>query len=204
VLDIGCGVGDDIDALNRRFGAGVEVVGVERLEAFVHAGRDRHLGACVIGDAAELPFPDRRFDACRMDRVVQHLPSPQQALREAARVLRPAGRLVISEVTFDFPGTGPEDAEAMDEVLAPLRGPEGQAWMGTMLPALIRRAGFGTAVVESSRSETVSPQEAEICLMLTGREMSSRARRWAEAFLQGLAEGHRSLGLTAHHISATR
>jgi ubiquinone/menaquinone biosynthesis C-methylase UbiE len=50
----------------------------------------------VCGDATALPFADRSFDAVTMFDVLEHVPDHQQAIREALRVLRFGGFLLIS------------------------------------------------------------------------------------------------------------
>ena len=51
----------------------------------------------VRGDAASMPFKANAFDAVRVERMLQHVADPATALGELARVLRPAGRIVIAE-----------------------------------------------------------------------------------------------------------
>src|SRR6202023_1920244 len=53
------------------------------------------------GDAHHLPFPDLTFDACRVDRVLQHLEDPQRAIAEMARVLKIGGRIAAAEPDWD-------------------------------------------------------------------------------------------------------
>ncbi len=48
-------------------------------------------------DARDLPFPDATFDAVYMVTALGEIPEPGAALREAVRVLAPAGRLVVGE-----------------------------------------------------------------------------------------------------------
>ena len=52
----------------------------------------------VVADATALPFADGRFDACRADRTIQHIPDADVAVAEMARVTRPGGTVVISEM----------------------------------------------------------------------------------------------------------
>jgi GT2 family glycosyltransferase/SAM-dependent methyltransferase len=50
----------------------------------------------VCGDATDLPFADETFDAVTMFDLVEHVPNDRRAIREAFRVLRPRGFLIVS------------------------------------------------------------------------------------------------------------
>jgi SAM-dependent methyltransferase len=98
VLDAGCGTGRALPCLRRAVGPGGTVIGVDltpqMLEAAVRAGR-REAGALLLADAARLPLLDAVVDAVLAAGLVGHLPDPQGALRELARVTRPGGRLAL-------------------------------------------------------------------------------------------------------------
>lgn len=51
----------------------------------------------ITGSAHRLPFADSQFDAVLMAETIQHFHSPEIALREASRVVKPNGRLIIIE-----------------------------------------------------------------------------------------------------------
>ncbi len=90
VLDVATGPGYVAGAAAQR---GASVVGVDFSAAMVAEARRRYPAADFReGDAEALPFPDRSFDAVVMNFGLLHLGQPEQAIREAHRVLRSGGR----------------------------------------------------------------------------------------------------------------
>jgi SAM-dependent methyltransferase len=91
-LEVGVGTGLVALALQR---AGRQVVGVDLAPAMLRRARQRIGNRVVVGDAAQLPFLDGSFaDAYAV--WVLHVVADQPALfREAVRVLRPGGRLLV-------------------------------------------------------------------------------------------------------------
>ena len=91
LLDVACGPGALAAAAARR---GAVAVGVDFSAAMVATARKRFPSVAFRqGNAEALPFPDERFDAVAMNFGLLHLAQPEQALREARRVLRPGGRV---------------------------------------------------------------------------------------------------------------
>jgi SAM-dependent methyltransferase len=92
-LDIGCGEGRVSRDLASR---GHRVTGVDLSPTLArHARAADELGAYVAADAASLPFRDGSFDLAVAYNSLQNVLDLHGAAREAARVLRPAGRLCI-------------------------------------------------------------------------------------------------------------
>ncbi len=97
VLEIGVGMGADCV---RWAGAGAEVVGVDLTERAVSLTMQRLAEAGLRGDvrvadAESLPFEDGSFDVVWSWGVLHHTPRADQALVEAARVLKPNGRYAV-------------------------------------------------------------------------------------------------------------
>ena len=98
VLDIACGTGAQCRMLGR---TGIRATGVDLAEAMIEAAQ--RLGGSntnyVLGSACELPFPDGSFDACLLLLALhEHQEGERTAiLREAFRVLRPEGHLILAD-----------------------------------------------------------------------------------------------------------
>jgi SAM-dependent methyltransferase len=89
VLDVACGPGRCAAAAAAR---GAVALGLDAAEGMVAVARARYPGIEFRrGDAERLPFADASFDAVVAGFVVNHLPQPERALAEFARVLRPGG-----------------------------------------------------------------------------------------------------------------
>jgi DNA-binding transcriptional ArsR family regulator len=100
LLDIGTGTGRVLNWLGSKarqaIGVDLSSDALRVARSNVHAAGLSH---CVLqqGDMYELAFPPGSFDAITIDRVLSRAKSPGAALKEAARLLRPQGRLFIVE-----------------------------------------------------------------------------------------------------------
>jgi DNA-binding transcriptional ArsR family regulator len=118
LLDIGTGSGLMLQILGPR---ARHAVGVDISVPALRLARTRIHGAglshCEFrrGDMYSLPYDDASFDTVSIDRVLAAAERPAAAIAEAARTLRPDGRLIVIE---DFDQI---DARAPDNPLSQLR-----------------------------------------------------------------------------------
>jgi ubiquinone/menaquinone biosynthesis C-methylase UbiE len=96
VLIAGCGTGLDLPLLP----GGVRVTGSDLSPRMVERARGRAASLGIearldVADAQHLPYPDDSFDAVVLHLILAIVPDPDACLREAARVLRPGGRVAV-------------------------------------------------------------------------------------------------------------
>lgn len=97
VLDLGCGIGHSFELLAPRESVGVDV------DAGSLRGQRRETH---VADMRDLPFPDRSFASVLSVQSIEHVPDPERAVAEAARVLEPEGTAVFvtpNRLTFGRP-----------------------------------------------------------------------------------------------------
>ncbi|MEH2076512.1 MAG: methyltransferase domain-containing protein [Nostoc sp.] len=106
ILDVGCGVGHEVQRIQQLVGDDSLVVGVDKSEAMIKEAKKRadKLNLQVkyyIGDINSLNMNDNSFDACRAERILLYVSNPKKAVSEMIRVLAPSGKLAIFEFDLD-------------------------------------------------------------------------------------------------------
>jgi SAM-dependent methyltransferase len=98
LIDVGCGTGHFLLALQKRFGdAAGALFGMDFSRVAISRARAHISGAeFVEADIYAIPYPNSYFDVVTSIETMEHLKKPQLALSELVRICKPNGRLVIT------------------------------------------------------------------------------------------------------------
>lgn len=131
VLDLGSGAGFDCFLAARAVGPQGRVIGVdmtrEMVERAEHNARRGNVENVEfrVGDIESLPVSDSSVDAVISNCVINLVPDKSRVFREAIRVLKPGGRLMISDIVL------------LSELPGPLRNSI-EAYVGCLAGAMLR------------------------------------------------------------------
>jgi ubiquinone/menaquinone biosynthesis C-methylase UbiE len=165
VLDVGCGLGDDVYAMSAIIGESGQAYGVCNSDLMINTAKQRFSANNVSfenQDVYQLRFDDNTFDSVRADRVFIHLDSAEKALAEMLRVLKPGGSVVINEPDFRSFLFAPSffdprlNALYLDSICAAVPAP----YMGLELQPLFRQHKRLNAIhVRTALLEFYDPKE---------------------------------------------
>lgn len=163
VLDVGCGLGQP--AARIAAADGVHVTGLsisqDQVKRATELAEKAGLAAQLEfqhGDAMKLPFADESFDAAIAIESIFHMPDREQVLSEIARVLKPGGRLTLT----DFFARAPIPADQQEAVDRCLRDfIMTLADVDDYLP-MLRRAGLRAVQLWDISEHSVRPTFAQM------------------------------------------
>lgn len=196
VLDVGCGLGQDVVEIATAVGPTGRAVGVDASGAFVeHARRAVPTGApqleFVHADGERLPFEPNSFDAAKIDRTLQHAARPEKIVAELYRVLKPGGRMVCVEPDWetmtlagvpapaDTPAAAVEDRDVTRLVLNHWCDHYRQGWIGRRLAPLLRSVGLVGTEVTGHLLTAVGQDDIETAFFWDVAGMVENAKRQA-------------------------
>jgi SAM-dependent methyltransferase len=96
VLDIGCGIGHDLELLAS---AGVQPIGIDPSAVLLDVTRQRSTGRYPLlrAEGEALPFRDQSIAGARIERVIMHVTDPAVVIDEVVRCLRRGALLTVFE-----------------------------------------------------------------------------------------------------------
>ncbi|MBI4762752.1 MAG: methyltransferase domain-containing protein [Chloroflexota bacterium] len=98
LLEVGSGMGHLVAQLEdtfKTYGVDINHWAVKKSKEVVSASR------LQTASAQELPFTNRSFNVVIIKHIVEHLPDPQKAIQEIARVTEPGGTLILATPNLD-------------------------------------------------------------------------------------------------------
>jgi len=157
VLDLGSGGGIDVLLSARRVGPTGKVYGLDMTDEMLELARTNQAKAGVTnveflkGDIEHIPLPDNSIDLIISNCVINLSPDKDLVLAEAFRVLKPGGRLAVSDIVVR--GEIPQVIRHSIEL-----------WAGCVAGALkeqdyvakLERAGFERVSIEPTRVYTAT------------------------------------------------
>jgi ArsR family transcriptional regulator len=146
MADLGCGTGAVSAVLAPHV---AKVIGVDASEEMLAAARKRTSQLAHVdlrkGTLEALPLEPCSIDAATMMLVLHHVPSPSVALAEAARVLKPGGKLLIVDML-------PHEREEYRQQM-------GHVWLGFSdehMRRLLTQAGFAKVKIHALPEQTAA------------------------------------------------
>ncbi len=156
VLDLGSGGGIDVFLASKKVGQRGKVIGVDMTEEMLERAKASALKHSYnnvefrLGEIENLPIEDKTVDTIISNCVINLSPDKLKVFQEAYRVLKPNGKLIISDIV-----TKGELPEAIRKSF--------DAWTGCIAGALerneylntIKKAGFSTIKIISEKMYTI-------------------------------------------------
>ena len=184
VVDLGSGAGFDVFIAASRVGPAGRVIGVDMTPAMLEKARTNAVGfreqtglenvEFRLGEIEHLPVADGSADVVISNCVINLSPDKAQVWREVARILKPGGRLAVSDITLKQPLP-----EALKQSVEALVGCVAGAALIRETERMLREAGLtdlrleedATAVDVMAQSNDALYQQAK-ALLLPGRKPS--------------------------------
>ncbi|MFX0052846.1 MAG: arsenite methyltransferase [Candidatus Hermodarchaeota archaeon] len=160
VVDLGSGAGIDCFLAAKKVGDSGKVIGIDMTPQMIDKARDNareggyHTVEFRLGEIEHMPLADNSVDLIISNCVINLSPDKSQVFRDAYRVLKPGGRLVISDIVLNH-----EFPEVVKKALD-MPGCVSRAWVTEDYLDVIEAAGFER--VELLEADHIQPQRQPV------------------------------------------
>ena len=165
-LDVGCGTGEEVAKMAELVGLSGHVFGIDVSQTMIDEAIARHSTisntSFQIGDAQSLSFDDEMFVGVRVERTLQHLDSPDQAVAEIARVLKAGGRAAIVEPDWESMVIAGADVDVSRVIWLNSLRYRTQTRVGRRLRGLLVANGFAEVMVTGTAAILDSLETAKV------------------------------------------
>ena len=207
VLDIGCGVGDDVRAIAELVGSTGTVVGLEAslslLDEACRRGTPDNV-EFIAGTGEDLPFDDATFDAVRAERVLQHVVDPSAVVNEMYRVVRDGGTVLTFDQDWKTVMVSGADPVVTESILSSAVSHIRQPRAGSRAQTLLRAAGFSSVEIVAVVGRAELPVAFKMFLesaidaaIIDGSVDTDTAKRWLLDLMHADRNGEFFFGVTA-------
>lgn len=148
IAELGCGNGGNtLLLLEKAPQAQITAIDInpDQIKDAKHQIKDNRV-SFKVGDICQLSDPDNEYDCAFICWVLEHLNNPQQAIKEAHRILKPGGKLLLTEVFNHSLYLYPEQSQATMEYYHHFNklqsSFDGFPNVGARLGSLLNNAGF--------------------------------------------------------------
>lgn len=144
ILDVGCGTGVNSLAISKVVAPEGKVIGIDNSEAMLALAHDKASGNNVEYQqkaVEEMDFPANTFDGVVCTQVLNYVADPVSVLKSLLRVVKPTGRVFVSETDWDTLCYAIPDKELQRKVTQSFSDHHGDGWIGRRLYWLCTQTG---------------------------------------------------------------